>query len=731
MLKQLSVSGFKSFGKKTELDFTTQVTAIVGPNGSGKSNAADAFRWVLGEQSFKSIRGKRGEDFIYHGSSSLPRSNTAQVTVVFDNRNRKFPLDYDEVSLSRKVFRDGQNEYYINKSKVRLKDVVELLASVGIGASSHHIISQGEADRFLLAKPDERRVMIEDALGIKIYQYKKQESERKLEKTELNIKEVESLRRELAPHIKYLKKQVDKIAQAKEIQSELLESYKRYLKDEETHILASRERVTHEREPLVLRKEEVATSLREAEAKAEEGQSSDLAQSEGRIKTVQDALREAGRQKDDIYRALGRIEGAVSAVERSFNSASRRDSARVMLTDIRDLDDTIAQLVEDARSRQDIQRIYSILDRIRDVLHNFVARYGVASIDVEGKEREQELAQLRQEERGNQEELKKLEDLITGHEKELQGLMQELERSKDAHRDARLAVVSLRGEHTELESKIRYLDRELVLLEERESALKQQIGEATVLVGREVLSYESLNQVAFNKDEHELRLRKIERMKIRLEDLGGDSEATMREYEQITERDQHFAKELEDLASSAEKLRTLIDELTKKLDTEFQEGVKHINTEFSRFFALLFGGGSATLRFVRPELSEEEIEMGITAKEGVDVEVDMPKKRVRSLQMLSGGERALTSLSLLFAIAHVNPPPFMILDETDAALDEVNSRKYGDMVEELAKDSQLIIITHNRETMAHAGVLYGVTMGADGASKVLSIQFEEAADVVE
>ena len=731
MLKQLTLSGFKSFGKKTQLDFTSQVTAIVGPNGSGKSNVADAFRWVLGEQSFKSIRGKRGEDFIYHGSQKLSRASTAQVSVVFDNRNRRFNIDYDEVVISRKVHRDGQNEYAINKSKVRLRDIIELLASVGVGATSHHIISQGEADRFLLAKPDERRVMIEDALGIKIYQYKKQESERKLQKTESNIKEVESLRRELAPHIKYLKKQVDKIEQAKRVQEELLELYKQYLKDEEHDIEVSHSRLTGERAPLLVRKKELTGKIQEVEGVVAKSENTQLKENEDRIQSLQASIRSLNTKKDEIYRSLGRIEGAMGALERANTTDKKSDVARVLISDIKDLKSTISQLINDARSQKEVERVRSVLEHIGDVVEHFSTRFTSKNNEVNVDDRAEELTSLKKEAEDYELSLAELTRDISTQEQELQKLLAELEKSKDAHRDARLQLVSLRGEHSEVEGSIRYIDRELSLLLEREARFKQELGEANVIVGREVMQYVELSlSEHVNRHEHEARLRKIERMKIRLDDLGGDSESTLKEFEQITERDQHLAQELADLTTSAEKLKQLIDELTKKLDTEFQEGIKHINKEFARFFSLLFGGGGAKLRLVQPELSEEEQELGIVAKEGVDVEVDMPKKRVRSLQMLSGGERALTSLSLLFAIAHVNPPPFMILDETDAALDEVNSRKYGDMIEELAKDSQLIIITHNRETMAHAGALYGVTMGSEGVSRVLSIQFEEAGDVL-
>ncbi len=216
-LKSLELSGFKSFAKKSFLEFNSPITSIVGPNGSGKSNVAEAFRFVLGEQSIKSLRGKRGEDLIWNGSGDLPKGNRASVKVTFDNTRRIFAMDFNEITIERVVHRDSSNEYFINGTLVRLKDIVELLANAHIGASGHHIISQGEADRILSANIRERREMIEDALGLKIYQYKKGESIRKLEKTEENIKQVESLRREIAPHLRFLKKQVEKVQRAREL----------------------------------------------------------------------------------------------------------------------------------------------------------------------------------------------------------------------------------------------------------------------------------------------------------------------------------------------------------------------------------------------------------------------------------------------------------------------------------------------------------------------------------
>jgi chromosome segregation protein len=160
-----------------------------------------------------------------------------------------------------------------------------------------------------------------------------------------------------------------------------------------------------------------------------------------------------------------------------------------------------------------------------------------------------------------------------------------------------------------------------------------------------------------------------------------------------------------------------------------------VNTSFTEFFSVMFGGGSAKLVLEEPEAYDEDEDgepmrkKDEDTKPGIEIAVNLPKKRVQSLMQLSGGERALTSIALIFAMSQVNPPPFLILDETDAALDEANSRRYGDMIEGLAKRSQLIVITHNRETMSRAGILYGVTMQGDGVSKLLSVKFEDAVAV--
>jgi chromosome segregation protein len=177
------------------------------------------------------------------------------------------------------------------------------------------------------------------------------------------------------------------------------------------------------------------------------------------------------------------------------------------------------------------------------------------------------------------------------------------------------------------------------------------------------------------------------------------------------------------------------------LSQEFHAGIVKINKEFETFFKLMFGGGDARLAIVaiekrkKKEFDEEGNEVlsdddePESKEQGIDIDVSLPRKKVKDLEMLSGGERSLTSIALLFALSQVNPPPFLVLDETDAALDEANSQKYGDMIENLARQTQLMVVTHNRETMSRADILYGVTLGSDDCSTLLSIKFEEAVKV--
>ncbi len=732
MLKRLEIVGFKSFARKTVLDFASAATAIVGPNGSGKSNVAEAFRFALGEQSMKSMRGKRSEDLIWAGSHAVPRSSRAGVAIVFDNRKRIFPkLDFDEVTIERAVFRDGSSEYLINGSKVRLRDIQELLASANIGETGHHIISQGEADRILLAHPRERRAMLEDALGLKVFEFKKQEAERKLERTEENVREVEALRREIAPHIRFLAKQVEKLERAEELMRELAALARTYFAVEDAYIAEERERAA-------ARKSDAAERFAAASAALAAFDERATTDSEGmkRAEAIRQAEREADRiagSRSELAREIGRVEGGLAEAKKRSAAVAREPYVKVTREDLAVLREEVekqARIDEGAEPGA----LRAALHALRTAVAAFFDRYASPNDDYLAEE-ENAVYQLEHE-----------RERLLGKDAELES---ELERARSALMKAREAALA--HEETGREEKRRILGlaeakaheegnvaredarlRELSFLADE---LSRDRAEVLALAGSAAFAEHGQTLPQEERRIQEERKRSLERLKIRVEEAGGTGEDVRTEYREAVDRETFLARELEDLARSAEGLRSLIADLDIELTKTFAEGLASVNRSFGEYFAVMFGGGGAKLVLEEQDSDDEEDEeyeeegKKRQGKPGIEISVNLPKKRVQSLMQLSGGERALTSIALIFAMSQVNPPPFLILDETDAALDEANSRRYGDMIEELAKRSQLIVITHNRETMSRAGILYGVTMGSDGVSKLLSVKFEEAAAV--
>ncbi|MDD2482608.1 MAG: AAA family ATPase, partial [Lutispora sp.] len=196
-LKELEINGFKSFSGKIELNLTKGINAIVGPNGSGKSNIADAIRWVIGEQSVKTLRGNKMEDVIFAGSDKKKASGFAEVTLVLDNSDKGIDMDFNDISITRRMFRSGESEYYINKTQCRLKDITEMLMDTGVGKDGYSIIGQGRVDDILNNKAEGRRAIFEEAAGITKYKHRKLESEKKLEQTERNIIRLEDIINEI------------------------------------------------------------------------------------------------------------------------------------------------------------------------------------------------------------------------------------------------------------------------------------------------------------------------------------------------------------------------------------------------------------------------------------------------------------------------------------------------------------------------------------------------------
>src|SRR3989344_2842524 len=622
-LTSIELSGFKSFAKKTALQFGSSITAIVGPNGSGKSNVAESFRFCLGEQSIKSMRGKRGEDLIWNGSGSSPR---------------------------------------------------------------------GAGDRIPSPAARGRGEMVEDAWGLTGYLYKREEAERKLQKTADNMREVGALRRELVPHLKFLSSQVKKIEDAQKLRNELAEKYVEYLSRENLYLKSARAELAEERGPQAERKELDAriAHLRGSLSKKHDAGTDELIKLETRG-------REAARERERILRELGGVEGELRAHARMAGEGG----GALPVREARDFGERILHLAEGSQWTELLSLARAFLQKITQR-----STHGDKGA-LEDKKRSLE-AQLGK--------VGAAEDKTSA---EVAALRRTIESEKDASRDAERELFAAMAHRAELETALAALRARDEVLAREEAQFKQELHEAAALLER-MPEYEG--SVVFEdepRSAQEDRRRKLERLKIRLEEAGLMGSADiLKEHKETALRDAFLERELQDLEKSAGSLKALIDDLTKTLETRFEDGINLINKEFNEYFKLMFGGGSASLQIVKEQKikrmeegsgEEEEFEV----EEGIEITVALPHKRIKGLHMLSGGSAMVISIALIFAMSQVNPPPFLILDETDAALDEANSKRYGDMIENLSKKSQLILITHNRETMSRAGILYGITMGAD------------------
>lgn len=744
-LQSLELHGFKSFAKKGTLVFDSAISAIVGPNGSGKSNVAEAFRFVLGEQSIKNMRGKRGEDLIFNGTDGNARMNKASVKITFDNSDRALSVDFDQVTLERAVHRDGVNEYLINGSQVRLKDIVELLAEANVGSTGHHIISQGEADRILNASVKDRKLMLEDALGLKVFQYKKKESERKLEKTTENIAQVESLRKEIAPHIRFLKRQVEKIEKSKELQSDLTQKYQTYFRRESLYVEEEKKRIASEKQGPESQLRHVQESIKQLRQEIEANkQAVGSSQESTELLDLESQYTQLRQNKDQYLRELGALEGEMRTLVRLLEEEQNRDDQDVTIPHSAFVRFTkhAKEVVASLQTTTDPQQISALLEDLSDTMAVFESDFLVQSEDNERISKLQsQIASMKEKKTTIEQSLQSASEKETQLQTSIENVKRSIEENKTGALEAEKKVLELMAEESTLQNTLHYLnDRETAVVRAYEE-FEQEMREARALIGPGALAYDalqiSLDEVMNENREQQIeRRREIERQKVRLEDAGiSGAEDVMKEYTETTERDEFLITEIADLQKSAETLKVIINDLSEEINKRFTDGITKINKEFQTFFGLMFGGGHASLSIVkapqRRKRKDEDLDINIDpdeeeeeAEDGVDIKVDLPRKKVKDMMMLSGGERALTSIALLFAMSAVNPPPFIILDETDAALDEANSRKYGDMIVNLSQHSQLILITHNRETMSRAGVMYGITMQS-GITQVLSIKFED------
>ncbi len=868
-LKRLEIQGFKSFAKKTVLEFETGITAIVGPNGSGKSNTADCLRWVLGEQSAKLMRGKKSEDVIFAGSDKRSRGGFAEVIATFDNRDHKIPVDAAEVSIGRRISRSGESEYLINNAKVRLLDIVDLVLKSNIGTSRYTVIGQGTIDSMILAGPNEIKNLLDEASGVKTYYIKRDRTLRRLEQTAQNLMRAEDLLRELEPRVKSLRRQAKRMEAREVIEVDLKAYQKEHLGSQWWSLKNSIDILNKELDTHAQSRAQIDAVMNAHLQKIELHETENAAALTD-YKQVQEKLQQLQTEKNSLLEQVSLIRGKMQSQKTgSGDSASLEIDSHTLEQKIIETENQIkaaearmvnatkqitaqeeavavvnAQLtelytalsnpagsdwkqVEDQMSELDntFVQFERIIDETSDLGQIRNATAAVVHAWNSFKKAATEAAKHPDFSRKLQEQLQELntqkdkliteqnsltsaaskaqmsKDFLSGQLTSLQNekLQVDLELKKAASGSSDSFVQELVAEENKVQEKIKAVTQKITELEEKmqnfyasENSWKASIAEedkrfrqqqdelsrvrdqeSKVQIEKAKLETQSDNivseivaqlgsdmlekiQAVEIKKETEGLTEKIQKLQHQLSLIGGVDELTIQEYHETESRYTNLETQITDLQKSMQDLRHVMDELDEHIKTKFNEAFHKVNAQFEQYFRVLFNGGRAYLSLVKPndtktegELAEQEAEdakeeadekdamrpeekivakyeKGSLAVAGVEIRATPPNKKLSAIQSLSGGERSLTSIALLCSLLTCFPSPFVVLDEVDAALDEANTIRFGQILGKLAHQTQFITITHNRETMSQANTIYGVTMGDDGVSQLLSIKIAQA-----
>ena len=383
-LKALELHGYKTFASRFQFEFPGNVTAIVGPNGSGKSNISDSLRWVLGEQSYSLLRGRKTEDMIFSGSDQRPRAGMASATITFDNQDGWLPIDFSEVTVSRKAYRDGANEYFLNGQKVRLKDISELLAQSGLAERTYTIIGQGLVDAALSLRPDERRRFFEEAAGIGLFRSRREESLNRLESTQRNLQRVEDILSELEPRLKSLERQAKRAEEYDRVKADLFVLLKDWYG---YHWNISQKEMLHARE-----------GLRSQEGRVKQARQN-LAEVEEKVQTSRIKLRDLRSQLDEWHGQSAALHTEREHVSRTLAVLDERHRAQIDQCD--NIEKELVRLDEESKSQaerlsgleQEKDRLASELDEAKQQLE--AAQKILHERQKEKEQVEQEIREIR------------------------------------------------------------------------------------------------------------------------------------------------------------------------------------------------------------------------------------------------------------------------------------------------------------------------------------------------
>lgn len=906
-VKEIEIFGFKSFAAKTKIILDKELTAVVGPNGCGKSNILDAIKWVMGEKSARSMRGDKMEDIIFSGTEHKKPAGYAQVDIIFDNSDHTLQLEYDLVKITRKLYRDGQSQYFINESRVTRKEIENTFLDTGLGKASYSFMQQGQMDMILSSKPEERRYIFEEAAGIARFKSQKEEAEKKLENTDVNLTRLNDILNELERELNIKKSQSEKTKQYnlladKKRELELKLHYANFSGMEQTmeglnqklerkmadfeknrqKILLLEEKILtfdQEREKLLnqlhendtanqistekisqfqknielnlARKEsmqgELATiqeqiqkvqtrikelktlgqsqkqlslqldnrlenaekSLEQNSRKTNETQNSldqfieEVAANQGTIETkrlelrqsrdnqariIQDLLNYLKEEKENWHKELKRLDEASDQLSAQIDEAAailhdnnspkeelfgklqqvfRPEDWKKQLANIgqkehtlwnilfekggihaqkEELDDAIRSLEKqmeekEKRNQQLAKKIEAAREEITALMKARETIYGdIKSFETQKSsfsEQEKTLQdQLQHEESRNQyfvskygemeTEMLQLQKKVTQINRDIEDIRKSMKSHESKINNIKKGIERLQKQKTDSYNNLQSESKKSQSYIDDTNELEVKIG--TLIGAKESLVQDLYNNYNLTLDElaEKFKNKKIdiqeEKEKIRdfaqqIQELGPINPLAIEELKTVESLYDHNKEQLDDIVKARKDVLDVIEGIRKKSEVIFLENFDKISENFRSVFRKLFQGGT--------------VELGLTDRDkplesGIDIQVQPPGKRARSLRLLSGGEKALTATSLMFGIYMVRSSPFCVLDEIDAPLDDTNVGRFLKLLQEFKTNTQFIIITHNKKTMTAAQSIFGVTMEEPGVSTLLSVEVKSA-----
>ena len=794
--KKIQLNGFKSFADKTNFLIEDGLTGIVGPNGCGKSNIVESLRWVMGETSAKSMRGSGMEDVIFSGTSNKPSKNIAEVLVTVENLNNEGPVQFrelNEVNVRRKIEKDKGSKFYINDKEVRARDAQMFFADLSTGAHSPSMISQGRIGALVTAKPTDRRAILEEAAGISGLHVRRHEAELRLSAAENNLKRADELRRQQERQLANLQKQAEEATKYKNISDEIkkIEAGLYYLKlleiDEEIKVeneinveaegeVSGFNDKISEIEQLIKSETDKVAPLREKNienlSKIQrlnlELQSLDEENTriQGEIENIKKSLRTID---EDINREKGIVIDANSNEKRlkeeknelieidSKYYETEKQSNEDLLSAKEKLDLEINK-VKDFIKLQKNEEALNILDNFKTIIEEYADTYSknqnIKKDSIKRKERinvidkeieswknllsnsEKMVTELTERKNKLNIQLEKL-DNQPKLQAEKKGQISEGLRISENEKTENEIIINTTDDKIEtLRTKLNEIQEQSIQIRERKASsgatiegLKKRkmdlvdriyselnLNEENILENSNLFGKEDLPDAVNQEDL--LDKKKQERERLGSVNLKADEETNKYETE-IKKMEQDRA----DLVTAIVKLKDSINELNQKGRERLIEAFEKVNRKFNEVYTKLFNGGNAKLELVD---SDDPLEAGL------EMLVSPPGKRLQSITLLSGGEQALTALSLVFAVFLTNPSPICVLDEVDAPLDDANVTRFCSLLEELTKitNTKFIIVTHHALTMSKMNRLYGVTMPEKGISQLVAVDLQKAESMV-